>query len=84
MSRAAALLALLPQQQARDFIINSMFHEVPDRGAALAAMALWAAVSCRLVVLTVRTRTWFMLLAGEEQQNIHAVIEQMMLKQRTL
>ncbi|WIA18554.1 hypothetical protein OEZ85_009997 [Tetradesmus obliquus] len=38
--------------------------EVPDRGAALAAMALWAAVSCGLVALTMRTRTWFMMAAA--------------------
>jgi hypothetical protein len=66
MGRAAALLALLPQQQAHDFIIKSLFNEFPDRGAALAAMSLWAAVSCVLVVLTIRTRTWFMMVAGEQ------------------
>jgi hypothetical protein len=66
MGRAAALLALLPPQQARDFVIKSLFNEFPDRGAALAAMSLWAAVSCVLVVLTIRTRTWFMMVAGEQ------------------
>jgi NaMN:DMB phosphoribosyltransferase len=73
MGRAAALLALLPQQAARDFIIKSMFSEEPDRRAALAAMSLWAAVSCMLVVLTIRTRTWFMMVAGEQCSWVEAL-----------
>lgn len=52
----------LPSGLPVDTVLLILYHYLPNRGAAAAAVALYALVSLAAAAITVKTRCWYMLL----------------------